>query len=195
MKNNKYANLSQGFGLPEKSQNILTRLPLGNYSTRTKAKSLVGISTPFYTEAHRRQQFNLAGFFMRTISTFLFIVSAFMCSRPNNGGLVEATSVGRSLCGGSTNLDQSTTNRLVPLGGGFTKSHKEAAIMATTPTQNPFKVFTFAIGNRKRPHSEFNKLRTISTVARSEQRARNNLKGLRLTFIKCAPAKSQEVVA
>lgn len=194
MKNNKHANLSQGFGLPEKSQNILTRLPLGNYSTRTKAKSLVGIGVPNYHKAHSRQLIN-AGFFMRTISTFLFFVSAFMRSRPDYGGLVEGTSVRRFLMSGYANLDQSTTSKIGVFGGGFKSYHKEAAIMATTPIQNPFKVFTFAIGNRKRPHSEFNKLRTISTVARSEQRARNNLKGLRLTFIKCAPVKSQEVVA
>lgn len=196
MNKNKDANLSQGFGLPEKSQNILTRLPLGNYSTRTKAKSLVGIRTPFHQKAHSRQQFNLAGFFMRTISTLLFIVSAFMRSRQNYGGLVEA--IARSavfLLGGSSNLDQSTTSRFEPLGGGYKNYQKEAAIMATTPTQNPFKVFTFAIANRNRTHAEFKKVRTISTVARSEHHARNNLKGLRLTFIKCVPVNAQEVAA
>lgn len=183
-----YAEISQGLGLPKESQT--------STFNPTKAKSLVGISTPFYYKAYRRQQFNVAGFFMRTICTRLFFVSAFMRSRPNYGGLVEA--IARSavfLVSGSTNLDQSTTSRLVPLGSGFKNHYKEAAIMATTPTQKPFNVYTFAIGNPKRTLASFKHIRTISTAAQTERQARANLNGLRLTFIKCLPVNDQEVAA
>ncbi|TVO36200.1 ash family protein [Vibrio algivorus] len=188
-----YANCSQGIGLPEKSQKNIEIVVKGNYSDPTKAKSLVGIGTPFNTEAHRRQQFNLAGFFMRTICTPFIISLAKLY--PNYGGLIEGASARRSLCGGSSNLDQSTTNSLEPLGGGFKKSHKEAATMATTPTLEPSKIYTFAIGNPKALHADFNKNRTISLISQSEAQARATLSGLRLTFIKSLPVKSQEAIA
>lgn len=188
-----YANLSQGIGLPEISQKILTSNDKSNYPYRTKAKPLVGIRTPFYTEAHSRQLINVAGFFMRTICTPLVISLGKFYQY--YGGLVEGTPVRRSLCGGSSNLDQLTTSRFEPLGGDKLTPHKEAVIMTTTPTQAPFKLYTFAIGNKKRTHAKFKKIRTISTVARTEERARNNLKGLRIAFIKCVPVNTREVVA
>lgn len=177
------ASYSQGFGLPEKWQKVLTAGKRNHYSCRTKAKSLVGIRTPFYFKAHRRQLF--AGFFMRTICTPLVISLAKL--HLNYGGLVEGTPVRRFLEGGSSNLGQSTTSRFEPLGGGFKKSLKEAATMATTPTRKPSKIYTFAIGNPNALHASFKKARTVSLVAQSEHQARAILGGLRLTFIKCLP--------
>ncbi|WP_417883678.1 hypothetical protein [Vibrio rumoiensis] len=192
----KYAIFSYGFDLPEFGQICLTQVNKNDYSVMALANSSAGIRTPFYQKAHRRQHFNLAGFFMRTISTRLFFVSAFMRSRPNYGGLVEA--IARSaafLLGGSSNLDQSTTSRFEPLGGGYKNYQKEASIMLTTPTPKPFNVYTFAIGNPKRTLASFKRIRTISTVAQTERQARANLKGLRLTFMKCLPSNAQEVAA
>ncbi|EPW6724894.1 hypothetical protein ACWONS_003940 [Vibrio parahaemolyticus] len=178
-----HASYSQGFGLPEKWQKVLTAGKESNYSCRTKAKSLVGISTPFDTKAHRRQLF--AGFFMCTICTPFKISLAKL--HLNYGGLVEGASARRFLCSGSANLGQSTTSRLAPLGGGYKNHTKEAATMATTPTRNPSKIYTFAIGNPNALHASFKKARTISLVAQSEHQARAILSGLRLTFIKCLP--------
>lgn len=188
-----YVEFPHGIGLPKFSQNILTTSPKGNYSFRTKAKSLVGISTPFIYSAHSRQSILMTGFFMRTICTPL--TASLEKLYQNYGGLVEGALARRFRVCGSTNLDQSITSRLVPLGDGYKKPYSEASIMLTTPTQKPFKLFTFAIGNRKRTHAQFKKIRSISTVARTEQHARNNLKGLRLTFVKCVPVQSQEVAA
>ncbi|HCH01461.1 MAG TPA: hypothetical protein DEV85_06185 [Vibrio sp.] len=188
-----YANYSQGLGLPEISQNILTKLLLDNYSNWTKAKSLVGIRTPFYHKAHRRQQFNIAGFFMRTISTPLVISLGKFYQY--YGGLVEGTPVRRFLMSGSSNLDQLTTSRFEPLGGGLQNYHKEAVIMTTTPNTKPSKIYTFAIGKPQALHATFKRIRTVSTLAQSESQARANLSGLRLTLIKCVPVSAQEVAA
>ena len=185
MNNYHHANLSQGLGLP--------KISLGVIFFNTKAKSLVGIRTPFDTEAHRRQHFNLAGFFMRTICTPFIISSAKLYQY--YGELVEAALAGRSLCGGSSNLDQFTTSRFEPLGGDKLKSHKEAAPMATTPNSKPSKIYTFAIGKPKALHATFKRIRTVSTLALSESQARANLNGLRLTLIKCVPVITQEVAA
>lgn len=191
-----YANCSQGIGLPEKSQKNIEIVVKGNYSNRAKAKSLVGICNPFYLKAHSRQQFNLAGFFMRTICALLFFQNLKMGSASNYGGLVEGTSVRRFLEYGIANLDQSTTSlRFATSGGGFKKSLKEAATMATTPTLKPSKIYTFAIGNPKALHATLKRIRTVSTLAHSEPQARANLSGLRLSFIKCTPVKSQEAAA
>lgn len=190
-----YANFSQGIGLPEISQNVLTSNDESNYSNRTKAKSLVGISTPRIQKAHRRQHFNLAGFFMRTICTSLVISLGKFYQY--YGELVEA--IARSavfLLSGSTNLDQFATNlRLVPLGGDYKNHQKEAATMATTPNTKPSKIYTFAIGKPKALHATFKRIRTVSTLALSESQARANLSGLRLTLIKCVPVITQEVAA
>lgn len=190
-----YANSSQGICLSKFEVSQLTESNKSDYSYRTKAKSLVGICNPFYFKAHRRQLIN-AGFFMCTISTLLFFVNAFMRSRPNYGGLVEGTSVRRFLEYGIANLDQSTTSlRFATSGGGFKKSLKEAAIMATTPNTKPSKIYTFAIGKPKALHATFKRIRTVSTLALSESQARANLSGLRLTLIKCVPVITQEVAA
>ncbi|EKH9212308.1 ash family protein [Vibrio parahaemolyticus] len=177
------ASYSQGLGLPEIWQKVLTAGKRNQYSCRTKAKSLVGISTPFDTKAHRRQHF--AGFFMRTICTSF--VTSLAKLHLNYGGLIEGAKAHRFLCSGSTNLGQSTTNRLVPIGGGYKNHTKEAATMATTPTRKPSKIYTFAIGNPNALHASFKKARTVSLVAQSEHQARAILSGLRLTFIKCLP--------
>lgn len=187
-----YANYSQGIGLPEISQNVLTSNDKSNYPNWTKAKSLVGISLSFYFKAHRRQLIN-AGFFMRTICTHFIISSAKLYQY--YGGLVEGTSVRRFLEYGKANLDQFTTSELAFSDGDKLKSLKEAATMATTPNTNPSKIYTFAIGKPKALHATFKRIRTVSTLALSESQARANLSGLRLTLIKCVPVITQEVAA
>lgn len=225
MTNSYHVSISQGFALPKirthtahnqrsikpitsnKAHEGLTRVKLLAYDYPTKAKSLVGISLSFYLKAHRRQlPDHGTGFFMRTIRTPLFCVNAlmrsrlffvspFLGSRLNYGGLDGSTSVRRFLESGKANPVQSTTSKLAFVCGGLKNYLKEAATMATTPTQATFKVFTFAIINRKRIYSRAKKIRTVSTLAQSERQARDNLQGLPLAFIKRTPAKAQEVAA
>ncbi|HIF6163000.1 TPA: hypothetical protein ACX3IN_004006 [Vibrio parahaemolyticus] len=177
------ASYSQGFGLPEKWQKVLTAGKRNHYSCRTKAKSLVGISLSLNQKAHRRQLF--AGFFMRTICTPF--VTSLAKLHLNYGGLIEGTKVRRFLLSGKANLGQSTTSKLAFVCGGYKHHQKEAATMATTPTRKPSKIYTFAIGNPNALHASFKKARTVSLVAQSEHQARAILSGLRLTFIKCLP--------
>ena len=101
--------------VPEIQYNLLTVVSKTDYSIGTKATSLVGIDLPFNTKAYNRQL--IAGFFMRSACAYLYY-----------GGLVKGTQVRRFLGGGSLNLDQSTTNRLRPLGGGYKNHIKEATL-------------------------------------------------------------------
>ncbi len=138
--------------MPEKWQKVLTAGKRNHYSCRTKAKSLVGIRTPFKQQAHRRQ---LLLVFMRTICTPLVISLAKL--HLNYGGLVEGTPVRRFLLSGSSNLGQSTTSRFEPLGGGYKHHQQEAATMAT-PYPQTIKIYTFAIGNPNALHASFKRL-------------------------------------
>ncbi len=120
---------------------------------------------------------------MRTICTSLVISLAKL--HLNYGGLVEGASARRFLVYGSSNLGQSTTSqRLEPLGGGYTNHHKEAVVMTTTPTQavTTAMIYTVNLAGGGRALSDFKRIRTVSLVAQSELLARQPLSGLSLVF-------------
>ncbi|CAM4182989.1 ash family protein [Vibrio neonatus] len=173
-----YAENPQGLGLPKES--------LGDRFINTKAKSLVGIGTPFNSKAHRRQ--HLAGFFMRKISAHLYNSLAELYQ--NYGGLIEATSVGRFLAYGSSNLFQSTTSsRLEPL-RWWLKPTQGDGHMTTTPTQATPKtmIYTFLVARKRQKLSNLKRVRTVSVVAQSEPLARKQLDGMPLVFVRQSPA-------
>lgn len=193
MKNTVYAVRPQGFGLPKFSHNRLTGLTECPYAYRIAAKSAIGIGLPFNHKAHSRQLF--AGFFVRTICTPA--CNSLGELHPNYGGLVEGASAHRFLVYGKTNLDQSTTSRLVSACGGFKNLHKEAVIMATTPTQavTTAMIYTFIVAGGVRALSDIKRIRTVSLVAQSEPLARKQLSGLPLVFVSRTPNRSMGVSA
>ncbi|MBY8123067.1 host cell division inhibitor Icd-like protein [Vibrio fluvialis] len=69
--------------------------------------------------------------------------------------------------------------------------------MTTTPTQAvpTAMIYTFIIAGGVRTLSGFNRIRTISVVAQSELRARQQLTGLPLVFISRMPGRAVEVAA
>ena len=187
MKNTAYADYPQGLVLPKENHSGIF--------VRTKAKSLVGIGLPQYYSAHRRQLTISAGFFMRTICTHF--CNSLGKLHLNYGGLVEGASARRFRVCGKTNLDQSTTSRLVSACGGYIKPYSEAVIMTTTPTQavTSAMIYTFIVAGGVRALSDFKRIRTISTHAKSEQEARHALLGLPLVFVSRTPSNAQEVAA
>ncbi|MFV0574824.1 MAG: hypothetical protein ACK5NC_05335 [Vibrio sp.] len=56
-------------------------------------------------------------------------------------------------------------------------------------------IYTFLIANGSKPLTAITRPRFVSTCAPNEQQARDYLKGLPLTFIKCLPVNTQEVTA
>lgn len=56
-------------------------------------------------------------------------------------------------------------------------------------------IYTFLIANGSKPLTAITRPRFIATYAQNEQQARDYLKGLPLTFIKCLPVNVQEVAA
>lgn len=92
-----------------------------SFNCEATAKSVAEIRTSHYTKRNNTNLFMLV---------FYYVNSA----HQNYGGLNEGALAHRVFVGGSSNLVQFATNqRLEPLGGDLVKSHKEAAIMATTP--------------------------------------------------------------
>lgn len=95
----------------------------GRYISKATAKSVAGICTPKATKAHNRAQ---SGFFVRDALSHLSMVD--WVGEPKGSPV--------SLVAGSANPAQFTTNqRFAPLGGELQEITKEAAIMATTPTE------------------------------------------------------------
>lgn len=197
MPNTVHAEHPQGGALPKFVQSCLTEINKCVYPFAVAAKSVTEISLSFYHKAHSRQHFDVAGFFMRTICAHLFFEFVKAYSYLNYGGLVEGASARRFLMSGKANLDQSTTNKISLLGGGYKNHHKEAVIMTTTPTQavTTAMIYTFAIAGGSRLLSDFKRIRTVSAFAKSEQEARHALLGLPLVFVCRTPAKAQEVAA
>lgn len=195
MTNTIYAIHSQGFGLPKFSLSRLTVVIEYVYSLLAAAKSVAGISLLFYHKAHSRQHFDVAGFFMRTICTHF--CNSLGELHQNYGGLVEGASARRFLMSGKANLDQSTTNKISLLGGGYKNHHKEAVIMTTTPTQavTTAMIYTFIIAGGVRALSDFKRIRTVSLVAQSEPLARKQLSGMPLVFVSRTPSRSMGVTA
>ena len=110
----------------------------------------------------------------------------------------EGASVRRFRVCGSSNLDQSiTSQRLKPLGDGYKNHHKEAVTMTTTPSQavTTDMIYTFIVAGGVRPLFDFKRIRTISTYAQSEQKARHALLGLPIVFVSRTPSNAQEVAA
>ncbi len=194
--NTSYAGYLQGFCLPEKADKCqLTALIKTVYALCAVAKSTAGIRTPFNHKAHRRQYFDVTGFFMRTICARPIFVSACVRLPLNYGGLVEAAKAGRFLSDGKANLDQSTTHKISLFGGGFNIHTKEAVTMTTTPTQavTTAMIYTFLIAGGVRTLSTFKRIRTISVVAQSELLAREQLTGLPLVFMSRTPNRTMGV--
>ncbi|CAM3210383.1 ash family protein [Vibrio diazotrophicus] len=189
MINTMYATRSQGFGLPKFTLFRLTVIIEYVYSLFAAAKSVAGIGTPFIRKAHRRQLV-IAGFFMRKICAHQSNSPGKLHS--NYGGLDEAAErLAVSLRAVVPTLFSSPpVMRLVPLGGDSTSS-QEAVIMTTTPTQavTTAMIYTFIIAGGVRALSDFKRIRTISAVATSEARARKQLAGLPLVFVRQTPIK------
>lgn len=155
----------------------LTRTTISVYSFLVLANSSAEIRPSRTPKAHRRQHFNLAGFFMRTIQ---------QC-RSNYGGLDEATERLAVFFGavGLTLFSSPPVMRLDPLGGDKITLSKEAVIMTTTPTQ--FMIYTFLVSRSKRPLHAIKKPRFISVFAPNEEQARARLAGMPLVFLSRTP--------
>ncbi len=110
----------------------------------------------------------------------------------------EGASTRRFRVCGSSNLEQSiTSQRLEPLGDGYKNHHKEAVTMTTTPSQavTTAMIYTFIVAGGVRALFDFKRIRTISTNAQSEQKARHALLGLPLAFVSRTLSNAQEVAA
>ncbi|MBE4020777.1 hypothetical protein HJ130_18110 [Vibrio parahaemolyticus] len=110
----------------------------------------------------------------------------------------EGASVRRFRVCGSSNLDQSiTSQRFEPLGDGYIKPYSKAVTMTTTPSQaiTTAMIYTFIVAGGVRALFDFKRIRTISTYAQSEQKARHALLGLPLVFVSRTPSNAQEVAA
>lgn len=189
MKNTAYADYPQGFGLPEFRLFRLTVIIEYVYSLFAAAKSVAGIETPSNPKAHRRQHINVTGFFMRKICAHQS--NSLGKLRSNYGGLDEAAKAGRFFGAVvSTLFSSPPVMRLRPLGGDV-KLPKEAVFMTTTPTQavTTAMIYTFIIAGGVRALSDLKRIRTISAVATSEARARKQLAGLPLVFVRQTPIK------
>lgn len=101
----------------------LENMTFGRYSSDIAAKSAIRICTLKVKRAHNRAR---SGFFMRNALSHLSMV----------GWVGAPQGAPGSLLTGSANPAQFTTSqRFAPLGGEFKKLKREAAIMATVPTQ------------------------------------------------------------
>lgn len=156
---------------------MLTTIEQLFYYDLTVAKSTVGIETPNTPKAQERQQYNEAGFFMRTIQ---------QC-RSNYGGLDKAAERLAVFFGAvvSTLFSSPPVMRLRPLGGDKITLSKEAVFMTTIPTQK--MIYTFLVSRSKRPIHTIKKPRLISVFAISEEQARSRLAGMPLVFVSRTP--------
>ena len=92
-----------------------------SFNYEATAKSVAEVRSSHYTKRNNANCLTLV---------FYYVNSA----HQNYGELNEGVSAHRVFVGGTSNLIQFTTSqRLEALGGDLVKSHKEAAIMATTP--------------------------------------------------------------
>ncbi|EOT2134754.1 host cell division inhibitor Icd-like protein [Escherichia coli] len=125
----------------EFSESIKKSLPLcGNtvYGYKAPHKTGAGIRTPQAIEAIHDAP---ASFFVSAHTHTLSMVGCM--------GLTSVRLV--SLIASSPNPVQSTASELRTSGGGYKPSIKEAAIMATTPTQNPQFIWLIAAVRRDMP--------------------------------------------
>ncbi|MGL5089456.1 MAG: host cell division inhibitor Icd-like protein [Aeromonas sobria] len=129
----------------------------------------------------------LAWFFVGTRSSFLGALLAYLVGGPCSVMAVRARASQEALGSFFTsyaNLVRAATRRLASSCGGNKPLKKEAAIMATVPTQVVFKTFTFLI-----THDAYrlSVLRYIRTIATSEALARANHADLPLVFVSRVP--------
>ncbi|EAU9423839.1 host cell division inhibitor Icd-like protein [Salmonella enterica] len=125
------------------------------------AKSGVGISLPEITRAHNTR---LACFFVPH-SHILTMVGCMGAEQSAPGSLVT----------GKANPVQSATSKISLFSGGNIKPTREdAAMLATTPAQNPLFVWRFYSGQ----NSTY-----LTTTATSEREARLQLPAVRLVFV------------
>ncbi|OEI65855.1 HAD family hydrolase [Escherichia coli] len=125
----------------EFSESIKKSLPLcGNtvYGYKAPHKTGAGIGLPLTIEAIHDAP---ASFF---VSAHTHTLSMVGCMGLPSGRLV-------SLIASKANSVQSTASKIGLLGGGYKPSIKEAAIMATTPTQNPQFIWLIAAVRRDMP--------------------------------------------
>lgn len=108
------------------------------YGYSAPAKSGVGIGLPLTIEAIHDAP---ASFF---VSAHTHTLSMVGCMGLPSGRLV-------SLIASKANSVQSTASKIGLLGGGYKPSIKEAAIMATTPTQKPSFIWLIAAVRRDMP--------------------------------------------
>ncbi|MEF5091605.1 host cell division inhibitor Icd-like protein [Escherichia coli] len=122
------------------------------YGYSTPAKSGAGIGVPEMIKATHDAP---SVFFCAVNPTHAFFSDAGIIIRAAHeimvGWMGASTEAPVSLIAGYANPIQSTTSKIGVFGGGFKTQIKEAAIMATTPTQNPQFIWLIAAVRRDMP--------------------------------------------
>ncbi|EHK3917212.1 host cell division inhibitor Icd-like protein [Salmonella enterica subsp. enterica serovar Poona] len=142
-------------------KNLLIPVVVRGYAFSASAKSGVGICNPEITRAHNTRY---ACFFVPHSHTLSMV-----------GCMGAEQSAPGSLVTGIANPVQSATSEICNSSGGNIKPTREdAAMLATTPTQNPLFVWRFYSGQ----NSTY-----LTTTATSEREARLQLPAVRLVFV------------
>lgn len=122
------------------------------YGYSAPAKSGVGIGVPVMIKATHDAP---SVFFCAVNPTHAFFSDAGIIIRAAHeimvGWMGASTEAPVSLIAGYANPVQSTTSKIGVFGGGFKTLIKEAAFMATTPTQNPQFIWLIAAVRRDMP--------------------------------------------
>lgn len=143
------------------------------YGYSAPAKSGAGIGVPEMIKATHDAP---SVFFCAVNPTHAFFSDAGIIIRAAHeimvGWMGASTEAPVSLIAGYANPIQSTTSKIGVFGGGFKTQIKEAAIMATTPTQNPQFIWLIAAVRRDMPTITA-KIHHIA--AETEQEARRTL--------------------
>ncbi|EJW1176991.1 host cell division inhibitor Icd-like protein [Salmonella enterica] len=147
--------------LPLVDKNNLRHVFIRGYAFSAPAKSGVGICNPEITRAHNTRH---ACFFVPHSHTLSMV-----------GCMGAEQSAPGSLVTGIANPVQSATSEICNSSGGNIKPTREdAAMLATTPTQNPLFVWRFFSGQNATYHT---------VTATSEREARLQLPAVRLAFV------------
>jgi len=144
MKNN-YARLGQGFAHPK---NSLPCYSTEGYALKAPAKSGVRIGVLNDCMATHDAP---SVFFCAVDPSHLFsrvVVQNRSASKIMVGWVGAEKSAPESIQSGYANPAQSTTSEIGVSGGGINPQYKEAAIVATTPTQNPQFIWIIAAVRR-----------------------------------------------
>lgn len=152
------------------------------------AKSVAGRRNP---ELNSAPTHALAWFFVGTRSPLLgallaYLVGGAYCVMVARAGQPSGWPVSSGFAGILTPV-RATAMSVRTLVGSEYLSNSEAAIMATIPTLAVSKTYTFLIAPRSRRLATLRRLRTVSTVARTEAEARALLAGLPLVFLSRRP--------